>query len=337
MLDIVILGLRRKCFSELMDSFIKHFDKSEQELRLVLHIDYLDCYNTYDIESDISKYLYLFKTSTIKIEKGNVGHTKSWVWCLNNIKNDYIYLEDDKIFCKDISFNAIKRRQKDMVSLEGRRGRVGHLDSFYAVKAIRDYLLRHYPPESSWKNDAERMNKIILEHAGFSYCQNNRVNCVGGTGMDNLSEHNLIRVRKGRTLNSPIYVPTPKNISYILHGEDNKNAKKLREFYLCINSFPVFDVENLNIDDIKTSHIGILSRDCKAFAAVTWLLNYDEIKEYDLTGTVVSRNKIFYVKTEFFKKYYTSNIDTAIFAIWMFPFKIKHNNKLIQEMGFELH
>ena len=340
-IDIVIVALRRNCIENLFGSMRKYFDYSGYSLRLVLHVDYLDSLARFNIGRCVKENAHMFEEYEIKYRKENVGHSRSFYWCMENVKNDYLYFEDDKVFYRDIKLSAIIARETDAVSLEGHRGRLGHCECYYAKKKIRDFLWKHYEPVETWAKDAESTNKLILKGKGFTYYAKHRTRCVNGTGMDNMAKNKLIRVRKGKRLNSPIYVPVPDNISYILHGPNEKrNAQRMREFFLCIKSFPVFNYENLNIDDIKTTHVGIMSRDCKVYARSTWLLDYDEIKDYDISGCLADSGKLFYIRTALFKQCYAER-DNKDFGwirlmLWLNILDYRWNEKIIRDWGFEV-
>lgn len=346
-IDIAVIALRRSCFKALMESLEQHLDYKGYNLRLVLHVDYLDCYSTYDIEFDIWAYYHLFKEIDITIQTENVGHTQSWINIMKKIKNDLIFMEDDKYFYKPMSVQTlIDRRDKygnpyDMISLEGFCGRIGSLESWYSKKKIIDYLLKSYSALKEITDDAEKTNKIFLKNKGYVYYRKNHLRCVEGTAMDNMAEHGLIRVRTARNINSPIYIPVPKNFSYIIHGgRSPRNVRKLRNFYLCLQSFPVFEYENMDVNDIKTSHVGIMSHTCMPFAKVTYQLDYSDIEKCDVSGCLDDSSQLFFIRTELFKEHYNREQDKSFewirFIIWSKVPEYDWDDVSIQDWGFNL-
>lgn len=339
-IDVVVLALNRNLFNNLMDSFCEYVNYDGFCLRLILHVDYHEMFDSYlNMSKDIEKWSKLFYDKEILIERENVGHTQSFYWCLLQAQNNVLYLEDDKEFYKEVKLSDIINHKYDVVSLEGNRGAKGNTSANYYPKESMSFLLSHYPPKDKW-GDTERINKYIFKTYSpkFTYARNSFC-VVRDMGCRDLADKGLIRRRRDSTHSIPIYMPVPKEIGYITNYRSEDEFKFFSylyywDFYLCLHSFPlqsIFDNYIYTIN-LETEHIGIITTNVKPYVDCTHRLDYDDIKQYDAYGNEL----IWYVKKKILNGYLERGFDNII-HIRNVVFKNRHLNiKYVEakKMGF---
>lgn len=319
-LDVVILGIQRTLAKNCLEAFLEHVNHQHYTINLIMHLDYVQELNESGLRKKINVYKKYFNNFTLKMPKKNIGHTRSFLWCINQVKKDCIYLEDDKIFFQTLNINDIYESGFDAFSLSGFKGKLGNTNAnFYKFKVIK-YLRENYLPEQKWK-DTEKNNKAKLKRTNFSYFNSKAATVYcRDMGAEYLADRGFIRVRQGHRCNLPSYI-RPPDITYIINSLNyNKLNSQNANFYLGLLSFQTFYTQDDVFDMFLCSRVtgkymGIISTLAEVTSAVTYDIPYSSFEKYDVIGSPNTYHYVCYVRTKYFMRniqFYNGNIYLAL-------------------------
>ena len=334
--DLVTLAAPRPTITRSISSLLELMDRGPLNIRWIVHLDWIDCLAD-DFDDCLSRILALvphFERSVLMTAHPNVGHAGAFLRCLQHVRHDFLYWEDDKVCERPFSLEDLVQASGDHISLQGRVGRPGHTSASFWRRRVAARVVEMWP-ENTGTGRLERWLKRLCRRSSFR--GGRALKCARDVGLEHLAERGVVR-QQGKDGN-PLYVHSPQRLTLFAFVTEQTRHEFLRvlprwQWTLCIRSFRFLllrtdDLAELDApgmlqfpanrlprdphDEVGYRHL--LQRLCEADTEFTGYLhpavrpgrkattiNYDALLRYDLIADPARLPFIAFFRTRWLKQ-----------------------------------
>jgi hypothetical protein len=224
-LNFVTIAAPRLCVEESINSFINNCaDRELYDIHWIVHIDYIDSLVVHlkpciEAVHRLSEY---FDSYTLLVAPTNKGHEESFHRAMQEVTEDFLYIEDDKVFTQSFKLADILETESHYNCMEGPGCRAGGTLASFWRKELAFTVCKEWPDTGI--QGTEPWCKWVCKQHGFH--RGPRFILCKDIGMNYLTSTRLVRKRKPDS--SPYYEEVSRKTVIATYVSDGREVNSLK-------------------------------------------------------------------------------------------------------------